>query len=89
MHELAHLIRAGHVIPATLQPLRANREATADVVREACAALNIRARVTHNGPHGAVVVVESGNEWDIGPALGAGFRFRNQLHGFVVRRVLA
>ena len=82
------LIRAGRLVPATLQPLQGNREATAERVREACGALGIRARVLHNGPHGAVVVVQSGNEWDLRAELGTAFRFGNTGHGLAVRRVL-
>ena len=36
----------------------------------------------------AVVVVQSGNEWDLRAELGAGFRFGNTGHGLAVRRVL-
>ena len=83
------LIRAGRLIPATLlEPPKANREATCDIVRAACAAIDMRARVRHNGPHGAVVVVQSGNEWDLRAELGPGFRFGTSAHGLVVRRVL-
>jgi hypothetical protein len=43
----------------------------------------MRARVRHNGPHGAVVVVQSGNEWELRAELGPGFRFGNSEYGLV------
>jgi hypothetical protein len=89
MDQVLALIRAGRLIPATLlEPPEANREATCDIVRAACAAIDMRARVRHNGPHGAVVVVQSGNEWELRAELGPGFRFGNSEYGLVVRRVL-
>jgi putative salt-induced outer membrane protein YdiY len=35
-----------------------------------------------------VVVVQSGNEWELRAELGPGFRFGNSEYGLVVRRVL-
>jgi hypothetical protein len=84
------LIRSGTLAPATCIPMKSDRESTADAVRAACEREGIKVRVTHNGPHGAVVALLDPDrcEHDIRSALGTGYRFGWSQYGLVVRRRL-